>query len=98
MVHSLLSVFELWYTSNRNKRFIRNMRGADMSDLSSSDKVVVRNARLAVKNELEKKKALNQPIARFDVKTGEVYMENPDGSTTVVAHAMQQGRYSERCN
>ena len=34
------------------------------------DGVVVRNARLAVKNELEKKRLLNQPIARFDPKSG----------------------------
>ena len=40
------------------------------------DGVVVRNARLAVKNELEKKRLLNQPIARFDPKSGKVYMED----------------------
>ena len=39
------------------------------------DGIVVRNARLAVKNELEKKRLLNQPIARFDPKSGKVYME-----------------------
>ena len=37
------------------------------------DGIIVRNARLAVKRELEKKRILNQPIARFDPKSGKVY-------------------------
>jgi hypothetical protein len=61
-----------------------------------SDDIVVRNARLAVEMELKKKRALGQPIARFDVKTGRVYMENPDGTTTEFGTAMKAGRYSER--
>lgn len=67
-----------------------------MPDNIPSDNVIVRNARLAVAAELKKKRALNQPIARFDAKTGEVYMENADGSRTVISHAMRRGRYSER--
>ena len=47
------------------------------------DGIVVRNARLAVKNELEKKRLLNQPIARFDPKSGKVYMEHADGTKTL---------------
>jgi hypothetical protein len=62
-----------------------------------SDDIVVRNARLAVAMELEKKRALKQPIAKFDPETRMVYMENADGSITVVGNAMKQGRYSERC-
>lgn len=61
------------------------------------DGVVVRNARLAVKAELQKKRILNQPIARFDPKTGKVYMEHSDGSITVVGEALNRGKYSERC-
>lgn len=61
-----------------------------------SDGVLVRNARLAVKVDLEKKRVLNQPIARFDPKTGKVYLENADGTTTVMGSAMRRGRYSER--
>ena len=39
-----------------------------MTEPVPSDGIVVRNARLAVKNELKKKRLLNQPIARFDPK------------------------------
>lgn len=49
------------------------------------DGIIVRNARLAVKRELEKKRILNQPIARFDPKSGKVYMEYADGSKVLVA-------------
>lgn len=66
-----------------------------MSDIPS-DGIIVRNARLAVQADLKKKKLLHQPIARFDPKTGKVYMEHPDGTTTVVGTAMQRGRYGER--
>lgn len=61
-----------------------------------SDSIVVRNARLAVEAELKKKRVLNQPIAKFDPQTGKVYMENADGTITVVGDAMKRGRYSER--
>lgn len=54
------------------------------------DGIVVRNARLAVKNELEKKRLLNQPIARFDPKSGKVYMEHADGTKTLVGEAMKK--------
>ena len=51
------------------------------------DGIVIRNARLAVKRELEKKRILNQPIARFDPKSGKVYMEYADGSKALLAEA-----------
>lgn len=54
------------------------------------DGIVVRNARLAVKNELEKKRLLNQPIARFDPKSGKVYMEHADGTKTLVGEAVKK--------
>lgn len=69
-----------------------------MSDKATSDNILVKNARLAVEIELKKKRALNQPIARFDKKTGEVYLENSDGTKTSFGYAMQKGRYSERYN
>lgn len=62
---------------------------------NNNDSVVVRNARLAVKTELEKKRMCNQAIAKFDLKTKKVYLEYPDGTTTVVGEAMKKGRYSE---
>ena len=44
-----------------------------------SDKVIVRNARLAVAAELKKKRILNQPIAKFDAKTRKITVEYSDG-------------------
>ena len=61
------------------------------------DGVIVRNARLAVSSELKKKRALNQPIAKFDAKSGTIFLEHADGSKTIVGNAMTEGRYSERC-
>ena len=63
-----------------------------------SDGVIVRNARFAVKTELEKKRVLNQPIARFDPKSGKVYMEHADGSKTLVGEAMRKGGYGKRAD
>lgn len=68
-----------------------------MNEKIPSDAVVVRNARLAVSTELQRKRAMNQPIAKFDKKTGKVYMQNSDGSKTEFGSALQRGRYSERC-
>ena len=48
-----------------------------------------------MKNELEKKRLLNQPIARFDPKNGKVYMEHADGTKTLVGEAMKKGRYGK---
>lgn len=67
-----------------------------MSASVPSDGIIVRNARLAVKTELEKKRALNQPIARFDPKSGKVYMEYADGRKTLIGKTMRKGGYGKR--
>lgn len=67
-----------------------------MAENIPSDGWVIRNARLAVKFELEKKRILNQPIARFDPRSGEVYMENADGTRTVTGHVTYKGRCGEQ--
>ena len=69
----------------------------NMSAVKINDSVIIRNARLAVKIELEKKRMCKQPISKFDLKTKEVYLEYPDSSKVVVGKAMQQGRYSQWC-
>ena len=69
-----------------------------MADFIPDDGILVKNARLAVKLELQKKRALEQPIARFNPKTKEIYMENPDGTITPMGSLADQGRYSERLN
>lgn len=68
-----------------------------MSNKVPSDGIIVKNARLAVSTELQRKRAMNQPIAKFDKKTGRVYLENSDGTVKEIGRAMEQGRYSERC-
>ena len=42
-----------------------------------------------------KKKILKQPIAKFDPKTGKVYLLHSDGTREEVGEA-RKGRYSER--
>ena len=66
-----------------------------MADRIPSDGVIVQNARLAVAAELKKKRILKQPIAKFDPKTGKVYLLHSDGTREEVGEATR-GRYSER--
>ena len=61
-----------------------------------SDSQVVKRANAAVKIELEKKKALDIPIAVFDRKTQMIYQQNSDGTRTAVGERIRKGRYSER--
>lgn len=56
----------------------------------------IRNVRFAVESEIKKKKLLNQPIARFDPKTKEIYFEYSDGRREFFGEAMKDGRYAER--
>lgn len=67
-----------------------------MKDKIPSGSIVVRNARLAVSMDLQRKRAMGLPIARFGKKTGQVYLENADGTITEMGYAMEWGRYSER--
>ena len=59
------------------------------------DRIVLQNARLAVEAELRKKTILEQPIAKYDLKTGKVFMEHSDGTKLDVGET-RRGRYSER--
>ena len=61
-----------------------------------SDAQVVKRAAAAVKIELEKKKAMDIPIAVYDRKTQTIYEEKSDGSRKVVGERLRRGRYSER--
>ncbi len=61
-----------------------------------SDAQVVKRANTAVKIELEKKKAMDIPIAAYDRKTQTIYQQNSDGTRMVVAERIRKGRYSER--
>lgn len=68
----------------------------DMLESVPCDGIVIRNAQLAVKAALEKKRILNQPIARFDLKSRSVYMEYPNGTKVLFGEALRKGRYAER--
>ncbi|MCD7742206.1 MAG: hypothetical protein LUI06_08385 [Ruminococcus sp.] len=61
------------------------------------DSILVRNARLAVKRELEKRKALGLPISEYDPKTEKVYIVYPDGTREEAGGRILRGSYSERC-
>ena len=61
-----------------------------------SDEQVVKRANAAVKIELEKKKAMDVPIAVYDRKTQTIYEEDSNGSRKEVGKGLRRGRYSER--
>ncbi|MDE7223695.1 MAG: hypothetical protein K2O34_07955 [Acetatifactor sp.] len=61
-----------------------------------SDEMVVKRVNEAVRLELEKKRALDVPIVRYDRETQIIYQENSDGSKVEVGRRMRRGRYSER--
>ena len=61
-----------------------------------SDDQVVKRANAAVRLELEKRKAINQPIAVFDRKAQKVYMQDSDGTIIESSERLRRGRYSER--
>lgn len=61
-----------------------------------SDDQVVKRANAAVRLELEKRKARNQPIAVFDRKAQKVYMQDSDGTIIESSERLWRGRYSER--
>lgn len=68
--------------------------GIPESDAASPPKRPLANA--AVKLEINKQKALDNPIVVYDDKTGIIYHENSDGSRVAVGKRMREGRYSER--
>ena len=61
-----------------------------------SDEMVVKRVNEAVRIELEKKRALDVPIVRYDRETQIIYQENSDGSKVEVGRRMRRGRSSER--
>lgn len=63
---------------------------------SISDSQVVKRVNAAVRIELEKKKAMDVPVAVYDRKTKIVYQERSDGTKVPVGERIREGRYSER--
>lgn len=60
------------------------------------DELVIKRANEAVRIELEKKKALDIPVAVFDRKTQKIYQQKSDGTRIAVGERIKRGRYSER--
>ena len=50
-----------------------------MKSTNKADREMTKLFKLAVKQEIEKKKALGVPIAKYDVKSGKAYLEYADG-------------------
>jgi hypothetical protein len=50
-----------------------------MKSVNKSDREMTKLFKLAVKQELEKKKALGLPVAKYNTKNGKAYLEYADG-------------------
>ena len=61
-----------------------------------TDAQVVKRAKEAVRIEIEKHKAMDNPIVVFESKTGLIYNENNDGSREIIGERLYKKRYSER--
>ena len=53
-----------------------------------SDRILVERAKFAVSSELKRKEQLNLPVAKFDAKSGQIYMHNSDGSISLHARCV----------
>ena len=65
------------------------------SNREVSDKEVVERVKSAVKIDIEKKKAMNVPVAVFDAETGNVYAEYNDGTKILMGSRIKKGSYGE---
>lgn len=68
--------------------------GYDNSNIS--DKDVVKRVKSAVKIDMEKRKAMNAPIAVFDAESGNVYAQYNDGTRVLIGSRIKRGGYSEQ--
>lgn len=63
--------------------------GYDNTTLTDAD--VVKRVKTAVKIDIEKKKAMNAPIAVYDHETGNVYAEYSDGRRILMGSRIGRG-------
>lgn len=90
------AIMILWtYSTTESMPIFMEVNFTMVENKLPDDSIVVQYARQAVAADLKKKKLLKQPIAKFDPKTGKVYMVHSDGTSEVVGEA-RKGRYSER--
>ncbi|MBQ8004447.1 MAG: hypothetical protein IJ299_05075 [Oscillospiraceae bacterium] len=63
-----------------------------------TDADVVKRVKSAVKIDIEKKKAMNAPVAVFDAKDGKVYAEYSDGRRILMGNRIKRGNYGDHVN
>ncbi|MBE6911456.1 MAG: hypothetical protein E7473_02925 [Ruminococcaceae bacterium] len=63
-----------------------------------TDADVVKRVKSAVAIDIEKRKAMNVPIAVFDPETGNVYAEYSDGTRILMGSKIKNGNYGERAD
>ncbi len=71
-----------------------NNYGYDNTNITDAD--VVKRVQTAVRIDIERKKALNAPVAVFDPETGNVYAEYSDGTRILMGSKIKRGSYSEQ--
>ncbi len=70
--------------------------GYDNTKITDAD--AVKRIRTAVKINIEKRKAMNAPVAVYDPETGNVYAEYSDGKKFLIGNRIKRGSYSEQKN
>ena len=60
-----------------------------------TDADVVKRVKSAIKFDIEKRKAMNVPVAVFDAETGNVYAEYNDGTRVLMGSRIKRGGYGE---
>lgn len=74
------------------------MENLGYNNSNISDKDVVKRVKSAVKIDMEKRKAMNAPIAVFDAESGNVYAEYSDGTRVLMGNRIKMGGYSDQSN
>lgn len=68
--------------------------GYDSTNITDAD--VVKRIKSAIKIDIEKRKAMNAPIAVYDPETGNVYAEYSDGKKIFMGNKIRRGSYGEQ--
>lgn len=61
-----------------------------------TDAESVKRVKSAVRLEIEKKRAMDMPIAVYDAESGTVYAAYKDGHKVPMSSRLRKGRYSEQ--
>lgn len=61
-----------------------------------TDAEVVKRVKSAITIDIEKKKAMNIPIAVFDAKSGNIYAEYNDGKRVLMGSRLKRGNYGKQ--